>query len=287
MILLDNLSVPDALALFLSQRTKTLRDILHPESSAQTRPRRDSRLSVRSINRERDEIGSVLGESVKSLLETDTLAREVFGKESKTESLIDELQRLVQVGEPLPSPTRETGPKRTSHERRASRLASISISVPPISASPLGPPVSAPRVLYTLPSAQILLRHLPTAITGFTPFIAASPAPALNDSLRTWQGSSIDLLRESSPEWLGALNSVADIWHVRADLNALLQDGEVQSEIKRALEKEWGKRIEVVWEKRLEEVVRLAEDKTREAGEEVRTNGDENGTFRVVERVYN
>jgi hypothetical protein len=40
------------------------------------------------------------------------------------------------------------------------------------------------------------------------------------------------------------------------------------------------------WEKRLEEVVRLAEDKTREAGEEVRTNGDENGTFRVVERVY-
>jgi hypothetical protein len=42
----------------------------------------------------------------------------------------------------------------------------------------------------------------------------------LNDSLRTWQGSSIDLLRESSPEWLGALNSVADIWHVRVLLQS-------------------------------------------------------------------
>lgn len=276
-ILLDNLSVPDALALFLSQRIKTLRDILHPESTRGSRNRRDSRASIRSMSKERDEIESVLAESVKALLDTVTLVRAVFAKRNLGGSLLEELQRLVQVGETLPSPVKELNPRRTSHERRASRLASISIQVAPIAPSPSGPPVSAPQVLQSLPSSQILLHHLPSTITSFTPFIAPSSPPDIEDKLTAWQSTTIGILRDAGPEWLATLHSVADVWHVRAKLASLLDEGSLQEDIKQALEEQWGKRIESIWQDKLDRFIVLAESKTRQAGETLKVKGSEAG----------
>ena len=282
-ILLDNLSLPDTLSLFLAQRSKALRDILHSPEGSQSaqhpRLRRDSKASIRSLNKGRDEIGAVLAEAVKAVLDTVALARAVFDKRRGVESLIDEMQRLVQVGETVETPkvVGTINTRRTSHERRASRLASISIAVPKIAFSATGPPISSGQVLQNLPSAQILLRHLPTSITGFTPFIAPSTAPELDDKLSSWQASAIGLLREAVPGWLAAVHSVADVWKLRADLNALLADGELENDVKETLEQAWNGRVEQVWDERLKEAVELVETKTRAAGEEVRAKGAETG----------
>ena len=222
-----------------------------------------------------------MAESVKSLLETVSFVRAVFDKRPNADSLLDDLQRLVQKGEPLLSPKKELGPRRTSHERRASRLASISLSLPTATVATGGPPVSASQILQNLPSAQILLRHLPTSITAFTPFIAPSPTPDLDKSLESWQQSAIALLQEAGPEWLSGLHSVADMWHVRSSLNTLLGQGQLEREIAAAMEKEWGKRIEAVWESKMKDVVRLVETKTREAVAKIQSSANENGKPRA------
>lgn len=224
----------------------------------------------------------MLAEAVKSVLETVSLARAVFEKAKRRdgESLLEELERLIQIGEPAPAASRKNQDltqRRTSHERRASRLASISIAVPAIPSSLTGPPISSGQVLQTLPSAQILLRHLPSSITGFTPFIAPSSATALDERLSEWQKSSIALLREAVPELLSALHSVEDVWNLRHDLDALLKEGELEADIKKALEEEWGRRIEVVWENKLGTLIDLVEVRTRETGEEIRSKGGETG----------
>ena len=234
------------------------------------------------MSKEREEISNVLAEAVKSLLETVSLVRAVFEKSNRRdgESLLEEMERLVQIGEPVPTSSKmrqDSGQRRTSHERRASRLASISIAMPRIPSSTTGPPVSSGQILQTLPSAQILLRYLPSSITAFTPFIAPTSASALNEKVAGWQRTAIGLLREAVPEWLASLHSVSDVWNLRHDLDVLLQDGELQSELKTALEQEWGRRIEAIWENKLDALIELVETKTREAGEEVRSRGSETG----------
>ena len=289
-VLLDNLSIPDALSLFLNQRTKALREILNPaEGSRQPRLRRDSRASIRTMSKEREEISSVLGDAVKSLLDTVTLVRAVFEKDKRQDggSLLEEMERLVQIGEPISTSTKpgqDLKQRRTSHERRASRLASISISVPLIPNSATGPPISSGQILQSLPSAQILLKHLPTSITGFTPFIAPSSATGLEDKLAGWQRTAIGLLREAVPEWLGALHSVSDVWKLRHELDLLLKEGDLETDIKKALEEEWGRRIELVWENKLATLVELVEAKTKQAASEVQSGGsDTSEQFRALQ----
>ena len=291
-ILLDNLPVPDALALFLSQRTKTIRDILsHPSESSSFTTKHlltpstgqrlgDSQISTKSTSRERDDIKVVLIDAVKSLLETVSVARDVFEKQQRLagkESMIEEMIRLVQIGEPLPPAQAVPTLRKSSHDRRASRLASISLPLSIIHSSSSGPPVSSALVIQTLPPFQILLRHLPSTITRFTPFITPSPAPNLDEKLKNWQDSSIKLLREAVPAWLTALESIKDIWRVRTDLNRSLENGVLEVRIKDALESEWADRVKHVWTDKLDGLVQMAETRIREVVEEIRANGDENG----------
>ena len=185
--------------------------------------------------------------------------------------------RLVQVGEPAPKPLPTPSSRRTSQQRRATRLASISVSSPIINLSDSDPPVTTRSILQSLPSSQILLHHLPSAITSFTPFIAPSRPPAIAEKLDAWQSASVQLIRKAVPPWLAGLGSVTDIWHVRSALGNLLATGDFEGKIREALDDEWMTRVKDVWTYKLDALVKSAETQVREAGEQIRTGGAESG----------
>lgn len=264
-ILLDNLTLSDALSLLLTQRIKAVRDILHHAPSSATSPNAKTRRRSSAATRDKEQIGKVLKEAVTYLLDTVSLAQAVFDKRRRldNDSLMEEMIRLVQKAEaPTPSTAQPAPapPRRTSHERRASRLASISSPLPKLSFSTTGSPVSAPKVLQILPSAQILLRHLPPSITTFTPFITPSPPPALIDRLTEWRSTSTALLADAVPAWLAALQSIQDVWSIRAGLLSVLAEGDHQTQIRTSLESEWADRVKAIWSVKLDAIVDIARD---------------------------
>ena len=228
----------------------------------------------------RDAIHAVLAEAVHCLLDTVTTAIRVFDRRKRShnnESLIEEMIRLVQVGEPAAAPAPQALAGRTSHQRRASRLASISLPFPKVELSGHGSPISMRQILRLLPSSEMLLRHLPTSITAFTPFIAPSSPPLLSDKLFAWRSSSTSSLRDALPSWLVRLQSVTDIWFVRKSIGSLLANGEFEGDIQKALEADWGARVTDVWSDKLEKLVESAETEVRQAGEQIRGSGAEMG----------
>ncbi|WVQ93491.1 hypothetical protein IAU59_000565 [Kwoniella sp. CBS 9459] len=294
-ILLDNLPISDALNLLLSQRTKAARDTLqHAESSGskaslspiKTRDRSNSRIQAANASREaaheRDNIAGVLTDAVHCLLETVVAVKAVFekrkGRTLEGESMLEEMMRLVQKGETAFLSSQPPPARQNSHQRRASRLASISLPVPRLSPGVNRPPVSATEILQGLPSSQILLRHLPNSITGFTPFITPSSTPTLSGRLGEWQNSSIVILQEAVPSWLGGLKSVSDIWAVRTTLGKVLVEGEFERAIRDALEDQWGKRVSEVWDEKMIELVALADKETKAAGSKIRSAAESTDT---------
>jgi hypothetical protein len=289
-ILLDNLPLTEALNLFLSQRSKALRDILShttsdtPASPVAARNRRRTNSKLDDI-RSKEHISHTLTDAIHSLLDTAALARAVFDKRRKSsdESLIEDMVHLVQKGEIAAAPTLNGMTRRTSHERRASRLASITLPFQKInSSSDGGPPVSAQQVIHTLPSSQILLQHLPSNITRFTPFITPSSISAFTDNLSAWQSSSIVIVREAVPYWLRDLNSIADIWNVRTTLQKLLDGQGFESDIQRALEDEWAERATEVWKSKLDSIVQTAGERIEEAMETIRSTKPDPGMFFLI-----
>ncbi|WVF65857.1 hypothetical protein IAT40_000594 [Kwoniella sp. CBS 6097] len=294
-ILLDNLPISDALNLLLTQRTKAARDTLqHAESSGsktslspdKTRDRSNSRIQAANANREaaheRENISGVLTDAVHCLLETVVAVKAVFekrkGRTLEGESMLEEMMRLVQKGETPFSSSQPPPARQNSHQRRASRLASISLPVPRLSPAANRPPVSAAQILQGLPSSQILLRHLPNSVTGFTPFISPSPTPSLSDKLDEWQKSTIVILQEAVPSWLGGLKSVSDIWAVRTSLGKVLLEGEFEKAIRNALEDQWGRRVSEVWDEKLRDLVSIAEKEIKSAGDKVRLTAEKSDT---------
>jgi hypothetical protein len=266
-ILLDNLTLSDALDLLLTQRTKAVRDILqHNESSGLSASSTTARRRSSVISRDKEQIGQVLKEAVACLIDTVNLSSSVFEKRRKldTGSVLEEMIRLVQKTETAPPMSNTPSSRRTSHERRASRLASISSPLPKLSFSSTASPVTASKVLQGLPSAQILLRHLPTSITTFTPFITASPPPSVSAKLADWTTTSTKLLAEAVPSWLTALQSIQDVWAVRSALVNGLGEGEFQSQIQSALASEWADRVKGIWTTKLDSVVNTAQTKLEE-----------------------
>ena len=200
------------------------------------------------------------------LIETTTLASSVFEKRRKldSDSVLEEIIRLVQKTETAPAMNNTPSSRRTSHERRASRLASISSPLPKLSFSSTASPVTASKVLQGLPSAQILLRHLPASITTFTPFITISAPPAVSSKLTEWRTTSTKLLAEAVPSWLTALQSIQDVWAVRSTLVDGLADGDFQTQIQSALSCEWAERARGIWTTKLDTIVNTAQTKLEE-----------------------
>ncbi|OWZ69331.1 hypothetical protein AYX14_05282 [Cryptococcus neoformans] len=309
-ILLDNLPLSEALTLFLSQRGKALREILHHPSFSQTpnkrRPRAGSRAQPPPAIRE--SITRTLLDALRCMLETASTAHLIFDKRKGTEgngkanengeSMLDEMIRLVQKGEAIPTVTTTTShpmPHRhnsgssataNTHQRRASRLVSISLPMPPATSTSAlcRPPVSTPEILSHLPASQILLRHLPTEITGFTPFITPSAPPHLSETLRTWQAECVGVLKAALPSWLEDLKDVSDIWHVRGSFIDLLEkQKQAQTStcapkeriVQDELEEEWSRRIKAIWDEKLSDVVNMVDRLVREGVEKVYKTDDE------------
>ncbi|WWC68540.1 uncharacterized protein I206_102469 [Kwoniella pini CBS 10737] len=284
-ILLDNLPIPDALDLLLSQRTKALKDTLQhidadpSKSPEKIRRRSNSKLQNAAISRtvaqERSTISTIIIDSVTLMLETVLSAKGVFERRATSsedsESTIEEMMRLLQKGRLTSSTTTSNPPpssRKNSHQRRASRLASISLPLNYVPQTPSSaseavnkPPAVATEIIQELPSSQILLRYLPNNIIGFTPFITPSSSPDIDSTLKQWQLNSIELLKESLPEWLKDLKNVKDI----------CQYGKRWRE---TLEGQWSIRIKEVWKEKSDELLDITEREVREAGEKVR-NGTE------------
>lgn len=275
-ILLDNLTLSDALDLLLAQRTKAVRDILqHNESSGLSAPTTTARRRSSAISRDKEQIGQVLKEATTCLVDTVTLSSSVFEKRRKlgSDSVLEEMIRLVQKTETAPPISQTPSSRRKSHERRASRLASISSPLPKLSFSSGSSPVTASKVLQGLPSAQILLRHLPTSITTFTPFITASAPPAVSTKLAEWRTTSTRLLAEAVPSWLTALQSIQDVWAVRSALVDGLGEGEFQTQIQSALSNEWAERVKGIWTTKLDSIVNTAHVKIEEVVDTLQKSG--------------
>ena len=190
----------------------------------------------------------------------------MFDKRRKldSDSLLEEMIKLVQKAETVPQASQPTAARHTSHERRASRLASISSPLPNLGISNTGSPVTAQKVLQAMPSAQILLRHLPSTITAFTPFITSSPAPNVAARLNDWRSTSTSSLAEAVPSWLAALQSIQDVWSIRSTLVTQLGQGDHQGQIKAALEHEWADRVKAIWSAKLDSIVDIAEEKLQQ-----------------------
>ncbi|WVQ74709.1 hypothetical protein IAR50_004313 [Cryptococcus sp. DSM 104548] len=290
-VLVEGLGISDALALFLSQRAKAIKQILNhpsprrslsPQTSHRTRARTSSLLPPSSgSNPTRDTISKTLLSAVRCLLQTAQTARAVFaqnpsrGKPGK-ESLFEEEIRLIQKGEnasttagvtlsPLKAVHSHASGQTSKHQRRASRLVSISLPVPGSTPSGNGaegewnredrPPVSAQQILQTLPSSQILLRYLPNAITSFTPFITPGSSVDVEQMVGEWEGNLLDMLAEVVPEWLEGLKSVRDVWYVRESilnvLHSFSPDSSLCKQFGKTLEDVWNKRVEKVWDESL------------------------------------
>ena len=276
----------DALDLFLTQRTKRLHSILtHKATSAQaqspaaptvTRPRSGSSPSLSTSRRPKlsrhpsgTGVEHVLLQAVETMLETVRLVGEVFeSRPNHTDTLLNEMIRLVQIGEPI-GPAKTVNSSSAINHRRSARLASFSSPLPVISPTGNGPPMSSPRVLQDLPSFQILLQHLPQTISGFTPFIAPSSIQSLPDILRQWTSSAIEMLRDLVPSWLRPLQSVRAIWATRATLHEILLSADLAQEIGSALEGQWSSRINEVWSEKLQHIVQIAKSVISAAVDEV------------------
>ncbi|KLT41250.1 hypothetical protein CC85DRAFT_286686 [Cutaneotrichosporon oleaginosum] len=261
LILLDGLSIDDALELLLSQRLRSLRDILaHGTGRRRSSTRRESF----SQARKEGDVDKTLAEALRCILDTETLAHALFERR-RDSSVIEDAIRLIQAGEEAPKPTPKT------HNRRASRIASISLPLPPVVRSAAGPPTSASRVLSTMPASQILLRYLPPAVTGFTPFIAPSPTPSLSDRLSPWETQVVAILRDAVPSWLAGLTSVADVWALRSSTCDLLPAKGMGARISEAMEAEWGGRVQAIWTAKLDALVTGARDAVQAAADKIRS----------------
>lgn len=285
-ILLDSLPLPDALDLLLSQRLKTLGDILAHAPGSKTdgrRRRSNSRVETAAASREavhrRDDIAKVVAEAVRNLLDGVSLVKAVFEPSKRKaigdESSLAEAIRLVQAGEEAQPAMQPTPIRRAAHQRRASRLTSISLPLPSRgSTTASNPPVSTRRVIQSLPSSQILLRYLPSQVISFTPFIASSTPPNLADKLGPWQTAAVEILRDSVPAWLAGLHSVADVWVVRATLADMLGDDAFEEQIASALEAEWGARVQAIWTSKLHALVTSAEASLKDAADKIRSGAE-------------
>lgn len=256
--------------------------------------------TARDAQAERDKTTTVLVEAVHCLVNTTVLVREVFDKRKggKGESLIEELMRKVQEGEvhvqpasqPMVSET--SGPLSNSakvHQRRASRLASMSMPMPKLShlSSPSSrnniAVVTTASLLQILPSAPILLRYLPPSILAFTPFISSSvtasglATPQLGDKLSQWHESALSQITSAAPSWLHSIGKVKDVWHIRGIVHDALKSvsgGEREEDeiraAEQALDAEWARRAKAVWAERLEEIVKLLAYKVEDGVDAIR-----------------
>ncbi|VDB86583.1 unnamed protein product [Peniophora sp. CBMAI 1063] len=98
----------------------------------------------------------------------------------------------------------------------------------PDSATPDGLPadlqISTTSLLGSLPSASSQITLLPESIRGYRPYMGADSSPVahehLADRLEKWHTNAATELAKAAGTWLGALDTLADVWAVRRGASA-------------------------------------------------------------------
>lgn len=182
-------------------------------------------------------------------------ARAIYGSEGLLTQIISDIQTDVTLPAVPPSPS----------------SAFQSYSLPPNTAHLSAQPskrLTTPQVLQSLPSASLLLRFLPSSITGYTPYVSSEssgPAEGVSDEteeeLKKWLDTALDALVTPARTWLGKLESARAVWAVRGSvvngIASLEGTAEVKEMLERAIEAAFAARVGEVWERRLE-IVEIA-----------------------------
>lgn len=249
-------------------------------------------------------VKEVVKEAVGIIVGTLRLSREIFGPAPSAGegSTLELLIKAIEAGERA-APAQDAGEaadqvgalasaadgsKSDSQRRRDSRLASLSMpfSFPSATSSTLRPlavdpsssalvPSSEPLIstrglIKTLPSSPLLLRYLPQPILEYTPFLLSSSAtpPSLPTLLATWLRDALALLTTALEGLVGQLNTVKDVWSLRAEIADLLsslegvEDAE-KAEVSAVLSAAWDGRVRVIWERQLGNLQSTLHDSVR------------------------
>lgn len=242
--MLDNISMPEALELLLSQRTKSLDALLEQAAQQHStpvfkRPRARSSASAMSAHTAAIEshpnqtVQSVTHKTMEALaliLTTHDHVQSLFTPDrdgAKTPQLV----RLLEIIQQAPPPSSGAGylhPMSALHPKEASPNATIhAISVNGVDTS--FDAISQghlPNILHVLPNAHLFLRYLPSTIISFTPFIDTSSAhntlspETAQRSLNDWFQKSITSLNEGMSRLFSLLTTAEQ---VAASRSALLK----------------------------------------------------------------
>ncbi|KZP01211.1 hypothetical protein CALVIDRAFT_559844 [Calocera viscosa TUFC12733] len=280
-LLLDTLPLSDTLSLFLSQRSRALAvQLTNDEPVLETSPDAEPStpalgMPPRPVVFRRAEIVQQVKDAASAALTlisgTLGMVRDVFGTEDgQSMSLIEEMMEEIQSAD-------EGNQAAVSPISPGLILGSTSMSI----LSPLPrheslklmgsrTQLTTPLMLRSFPSAQLLLRFLPSTIQSFKPYIdTSSPlnhvqANVLRQKTREWFNACINTLEEHSTRWMEVLDSIKEIWDVRRFvMERIAKDEQFREEDRRGLrawmERSSRARATEVWKARLESLEEAAE----------------------------
>ncbi|KZT61526.1 hypothetical protein CALCODRAFT_364531 [Calocera cornea HHB12733] len=280
-LLLDTLPLSDTLSLFLSQRSRALSvQLTNDTPILETEPDAEPStpglgIASQPVAFRRVEIVQQVKNAASAALElisgTLGMVRDVFGAEDgQTMPLIEEMMDNIQSAD-------DGDGSALTPISPGAPLGSISMSIlSPLprneSLKPLASKsqLTTPLMLRSFPSAQLLLRFLPSAIQSFKPYIdTSSPLnhlqpTALRQKTREWFNACITTLEEHSKRWMEVLDSIKEIWDVRKFvMDRIAKDEQFREEDRRGLrawiERSSKARATEVWKARLESLEEAAE----------------------------
>ncbi|EJU00839.1 hypothetical protein DACRYDRAFT_23157 [Dacryopinax primogenitus] len=304
-LLLDTLPLSDTLSMFLSQRSRALsvqltndKPVLEATAQVEGQPSTPGIDSVpQPVALRRAEIVQQVKSAATTALAlisgTLGMVREVFGAEDgQSVSLIEEMMEKIQSGDADDdsafSPLTPGGPLGSTSMDGLSR--SRSLLSPPTRTEVLKPVtksrISTPVMLRSFPSAQLLLRFLPSAIQSFKPYIdTSSPLNHVQNTIlrqktRDWFNSCITTLEEHSNQWMAVLDSIKEIWDVRKVVTErIAKDGHFKEEERRGLrawmERSCKARATEVWKARLDSLEEAAELELERAAKLIRAGAED------------
>jgi hypothetical protein len=181
---------------------------------------------------------------------TVSTARAVYGTEGLLTQIVSDIQSDTPISAALPA-TASQPYFPTSSNSQLSTLPSKNLTTP--------------QILQSLPSASLLLRFLPSSITGYTPYISSEPEGSAQvntngteEELRIWMDMALEALVVPAKTWLSKLESVRAVWTVRDSvingIASLEGTDEMKKKLGRAVEAAFAARVGEVWERRLEAV---------------------------------
>lgn len=249
----------------------------------------------------RDRISKALLDTIKCIASTVGISKSSYLSRAQTDSslsLLDDAIDRVQRGERKVSTAQRGSTSRqvsiTDAQKKTSRLPS---SLPVIlDANPgTSPFVSTSAILKTLPSSQMLLTYLPERVQMFAPFIAPVSGKSkveherqIVDKLDTWVSDATRSLAPSIDIWLSRLESISDIWKVRAHLLRLLDDinsnemialsAQQVEEIRKVAQLAFETRTKAIWRSQLDQLLASTKSGLQQSLDKIRSNDNSSMT---------